>query len=121
EASPGKISREVSHVSLWNGAGNAINSHSSTPFAGTSWGGRSITISGWISQPPLGQSIGAGASLASPSKTPVSAHFASVSISLCLSDRSLRKCPYFGSANQGGIFLRITAALIALAHGRVSL
>src|SRR5712692_8894562 len=112
---------DVIHASVLKGEGNAISSHSRTPFAGTSWGGRSMTICGWISQPSLGQSTGAGASLASPSATPVSAHFASVSISLCFSDRSLVKWPYFGSANQGGIFLRVTAALIALAHGRVSL
>src|SRR5262249_55579847 len=121
EASPGKTSIEVTHVSPLKGDGKAISSHSRTPLAGTSWGGRSMTISGWIIQPSLGHCTGAGASLELPSATPVSAHLASVSISLCLSERSLSKCPYFGSANQGGIFFSVTAVLIALAQGRASL
>ncbi len=40
------------------------------------------------------------------------------SMSLCFSERSFKKCPYRGSAFQGGILRLITAALIALAHGR---
>ena len=42
-------------------------------------------------------------------------------ISPALSERSFEKCPYFGSANQGGIFLVSTSARIDLAHGRASL
>src|SRR5665213_1403144 len=41
-------------------------------------------------------------------------------ISSGLNRRSLAKCPYLGSANHGGIFCAITAALSALAQGRAS-
>ena len=80
-----------------------------------------MTTSGWIVQPPAGHCTGAGASLGSPSAAPLSAHLTSVSISLCFKERSLVKCPYFGSANQGGICRSDTAVLMAFAHGRVSL
>jgi hypothetical protein len=44
-----------------------------------------------------------------------------VSISVCVNERSLLKCPYRGSANHGGITLERTAAFMAFAHGLVSL
>src|SRR5262245_356338 len=63
--------------------------------------------------------MGFGASLGSPCGAPLSTHFTIVSISVCLSDLSLVKCPNSSLANQGGIFFELTAFLIALAHGRV--
>src|SRR6185369_9074802 len=81
--------------------------------------GISITMSGLIFQPAAKVS-GAGLSLASPSGAPLSAHAEITSISSGLKRRSLAKCPYFGSANQGGIFCVTTAALSALAQGRAS-
>src|SRR5262249_16258136 len=118
EESPGSISMEVIQVSFLNGAGNAISSHSKTSFGPTSWGGSSMTLSGRTLHPPLGQSIGGGASCGLPSRAPVSAHLARVAISSCFSERSFVKCP--SSANHGGIFFSITAFLIAFAHGRAS-
>src|SRR5581483_6260804 len=76
--------------------------------------------SGLICQ-PSGHTTGGGASFASPSGEPPSAHFAMVSISLGFSEWSFKKCPTCGSANHGGIFRRATAAFIALAQGRTSL
>src|SRR5579872_4630548 len=76
------------------------------------------TTSGLMFQPSL-KATGSGLSLASPSGAPLSAHAASVAISASLRCFSLVKCPYLGSANHGGIFLLTTAALMALAQGRV--
>src|SRR5258708_3408751 len=81
--------------------------------------GISITISG-LSFQPLRNSLGAGLSLASPSRAPLSAQAERILISSWLRRRSFAKWPYFGSANHGGIFCVSTAAFIALAHGRAS-
>ena len=62
--------------------------------------------------------MGGGASFASPCGAPLSAHLAIVSMSLCFKEGSFEKCPYCGSANQGGIFRVTTAAFMALAQGR---
>src|SRR5229473_7493387 len=112
---------EVIQVSLVKLLGIATQNQSITPVAGTSNSGPSRMMSGWISQPPVGNCLGAGASLASPSGAPRSAHVTSVSISLCFKERSFEKWPYLASANHGGIFRAATANLIALAHGRTSL
>src|SRR5579862_6749556 len=63
---------------------------------------------------------GVGASLESPSLAPPSTQATRVAISCWLSERSSAKWPYFGSANQGGIFLVTTSSLMALAQGRAS-
>src|SRR4029079_5746814 len=76
------------------------------------------TRSGRMFQPSL-NATGAGLSLASPSGAPLSAQTDSVAISALVKPFSLVKWPYLGSANQGGIFLLTTAALMALAQGRV--
>src|SRR2546427_3527149 len=115
------ISTEVTHVSSLNGPGIANCSHSLMPRAGTSKGGRSTATSGLSCHPPSGHWTGGGVSFSSPAALPPSTHAVIVSISACFKDRSLLKCPYFGSANQGGIFLSATAALIAFAHGLISL
>ena len=115
------ISTDVTQVSSLNGAGIAIRSHSTMPRAGTGYGGRSTLTSGLICQPPAGHSISGGAAVGSPSGAPLLTHAAMVSISVCVRDRSLLKCPWRGSANQGGIALETTAALMAFAHGLVSL
>src|SRR5271165_4365326 len=81
-------------------------------------GGSETTTSG-VDLQPCGHSTDGGASFLSPSKAPLSTHCESVSISSCVKDGSLAKWPYFGSSPQGGIFRLITAARIALAHGRV--
>jgi len=81
--------------------------------------GISMTMSGLICQ-PLGNSRGAGLSLASPSGAPLSAHAVRTPISSWLSRRSLAKWPYCGSANHGGIFCASTAAFMAFAQGRAS-
>src|SRR5579884_927038 len=107
------ISTEVTHVSSLNGPGIASCSHSLIPRAGTSKGGRSTVTSGLICQPPSGHWIAGGASFSSPATPPPSTHATIVSTSDCFNERSLLKCPYFGSANQGGIFFSTTAALIA--------
>src|SRR6266705_1982524 len=90
------------------------------PLAG-SWNGSgiSITISG-LSFQPLRNTLGAGLSLESPSGAPLSAQVERILISSWLRRRSLAKCPYWGSANHGGIFCVSTAAFIALAQGRAS-
>src|SRR5262252_8722726 len=62
--------------------------------------------------------MSAGASFASPCGAPMSTHFRIVSMSACFRDLSFVKCPKSGLANQGGIFLELTAFLIAFAHGR---
>src|SRR5688572_18801502 len=79
--------------------------------------GISTTMSGLRFQ-PFSNVSGAGASLGFPAGAPASAHLPSMSISRALSRRSLEKCPYAGSANHGGIFLEVTAVLIARAQGR---
>src|SRR5437899_7997263 len=110
---------EVTQVSSVKPVGMIAVIHSTTLFfgrAGTAVTGPSTIISGWISQPSA-HSTGGGASFGSPGGAPLSAHFAIVSISLCLRDRSFRYGPYLGSANHGGIFRVATAAFIALAHG----
>src|SRR5215472_6323434 len=107
---------EVIQVSLVNMApGIATQNQSITPVAGTSNSGPSMMISGWTSQPPVGHCLAGGASFASPSGAPASAHATSVSISLCFKARSLVKWPYLGSADQGGILRTATADLMALA------
>src|SRR6478609_10738950 len=82
--------------------------------------GISTMMSGLIFQPSWNVSA-AGLSLASPSSAPLSAHAVRVEISPALSVRSFLKCPTPCSAIHGGIFRETTAALIALAHGRLSL
>src|SRR5207244_9423781 len=62
--------------------------------------------SGFMRQPSSGHRTAGGASLGLPGSAPPSAHFTSVSISAGFKDRSLRKWPYWGSANHGGIFRR---------------
>jgi hypothetical protein len=69
---------------------------------------------------PSAKRTGAGWSASFPFAAPVSAQVTSFWTSASASRRSFLKCPYCGSANQGGIFPVRTAALIALAHGRVS-
>src|SRR5258708_3573307 len=81
--------------------------------------GISITRSGLIRH-PAGKIFAGGLSFASPSGAPLSAQVEMMAISSGLKRRSLAKCPYFGSANHGGIICVTTAALSALAHGRVS-
>jgi hypothetical protein len=94
--------------------------YSTVPFGGTATSvGISTTRSGFGMFHPSIHRTGAGRSFASPSGAPASAHAASVFTSAWLRLRSFEKCPYCGSANHGGIFLLNTAALIALAHGRV--
>src|SRR5437868_1625769 len=82
--------------------------------------GISMTMSGLRPQPST-NFIGAGASFASPSSAPPSAHAASVLIVASFNVRSFAKWAYAGSANHGGIWRFTTAVLIAFAHGRVSL
>jgi hypothetical protein len=99
--------------------GTMMYVYSTVPFAGTSISfGISTTTSGLGMFHPSTHCTGAGLSWASPSMAPVSAHTVSVSISDWLRLRSLAQCPYFGSANHGGILRESTAAFIALAHGR---
>jgi hypothetical protein len=75
-----------------------------TPSAGTSnASGIVSTRSGLPSAQPLGQSIGLGRSFASPFGMPASTQAASVSISSCVSRRSLAKWPWRGSACHGGM------------------
>src|SRR5262249_52581970 len=119
--SSGWNSMDVIQVSSLNIApGIATQNQSTTPFAGTSNSGPSIIMSGFASHPPTGHCLGAGASLDSPSAAPPSTHATNLSISPCERERSFEKCPTFGSANQGGIFLVATAFLIAFAQGRTS-
>src|SRR5262249_35545563 len=93
--------------------------YSSVPFAGTLKGfGSGKTRSGRMFQPSRNVT-GAGLSFASPSTAPLSAHETKVRISASLRPLSFEKCPKCGSANHGGIFRVETAALIALAQGRV--
>src|SRR5258706_6921633 len=81
--------------------------------------GISTTMSGLIRH-PSGKVFAGGLSFASPSGAPLSAHVEIMAISCEVRRRSLVKCPYFGSANHGGIICVTTAALSALAHGRAS-
>src|SRR5450631_3067853 len=94
--------------------------HSTTLFlgaAGTSITGPSRMMSGWMAH-ASGHRMGAGASFASPSSAPESAHFEIASISDACKEWSLVKCPTVGSANQGGILRESVAAFIAFAQGR---
>src|SRR6185295_20337368 len=94
--------------------------YSTVPFSGTATSvGISTTRSGLGMFQPSIQRTAAGRSFASPSGAPASAQAANILMSDWLKLRSLAKCPYFGSANHGGILRLRTAALIALAHGRV--
>src|SRR5438552_9175466 len=111
----------MTHVTFVKGMGITHSTHPSIPFAGTSRWGSSTTTSGRIAHPSAGHSTGGGASLGLPSAAPPSTHLARISISFCFNERSFVKWPYFWSANQGGIFLIVTAALIAFAQGRASL
>src|SRR6266516_5416670 len=115
---PGRISMLVTQVSFLNGLGRTMIVFSTQPLAGTSNEGASLTTSGFERQTST-HCTGGGASLVSPSIAPPSAHLAMVSISLCVRLKLSTKCPYCGSRQPGGIFLSITAAFIALAHGRV--
>src|SRR5688572_8740421 len=115
----GRISMEVTHVSVLDGKGIATLSQSMTPRAGTRYSGNATSTSGLICQPFDGHAIGGGASLAAPSTAPPSAHRRIVSTSAGLSDRSLVKLPCAGSANQGGIDRSATFERMALAQGRV--
>src|SRR5579872_831596 len=111
---------EVTQVSFVKLVGMVTDIHSITLFfgaAGTSITGPSRITSGWMAQ-ASGHWMGAGASLASPSGAPESAHFAITSISDGFREWSLVKCPTAGSANQGGILRESVAAFIALAQGR---
>jgi hypothetical protein len=96
--------------------------YSMVPAVGTSnaFGISKITSGFPIVQPSTNRA-GGGASLASPSAAPRSAHADNVSISARESDRSFANFPTCGSAGQGGIRRTITASRIAFAHGRVSL
>ena len=122
-SSLGLISMEVIQVSLVNPVGVTSVIHSITFFAGSAGHGRTAPFRprfrlGSSSRSPA-TATGGGASLASPSGAPLSAHFDD-GIDLALLQRAIvRKWPYCGSANQGGIFRVATAAFIALAHGRV--
>src|SRR5688572_24167088 len=109
----------VTHVSFLNGLGRTTIMFSTQPLAGTSKGGTSITTSGFVRQPST-HWTGGGASFASPSIAPLSAHLAMVSISLCERVKLSTNFPYCGSSPPGGITPVITAAFIALAHGRVA-
>src|SRR5215471_18641440 len=110
---------EVTQVSSLNGFGTRKVLISPDPFAGTLYGcGNEMMTSGWIRQ-PFAHSMGAGLSFVSPSGAPLSAHDVSVFISFSDRRGSLRKSPYSGSANQGGMFLLTVASLIAFAQGRV--
>src|SRR5260370_40165833 len=108
-------------MSLVNPLGTVTHDHSMTLVfgcAGTSVSGPWTMTSGWICQ-PSGHLTGGGATLASPSGAPLSAHFAMVSIALCSRDRSFKKWPTRGSANHGVLFLLSTAAFAALSPGLV--
>src|SRR5580692_2963220 len=70
-------------------------------------------------QPSTKFSIGAGMSSAAPFCAPAFTHATKVRISSGDSDRSFAKCPYWGSAYQGGIIFFVTTILIMEAHGRV--
>src|ERR1019366_10643312 len=116
----GLIWMDVTQVSLVKLVGMVTDIPSTALFlgaAGTSITGPSRMMSGWMAQ-ASGQWMGAGASFASPSGAPESAHFAITSISDGFSERSLVKCPTAGSANQGGILRESVAAFMALAQGR---
>ena len=122
-SSLGFTSTDVIHVSFVNPPGMFTVVHSITFFsgrAGTRNSGPRTIRSGLICQPSGAQSIGAGASLASPCGAPASTHFVIVSICVCESDRSLAHVPCAGSANHGGICRDATLALMLRAHGRVA-
>src|SRR5215469_2671237 len=91
------------------------------PRAGMSYAkGISKTTSGFGMAQPDVNCAGAGISLGSPSGAPPSAHVRMVSMSPCGNDRSLENFPKCGSANHGGITLKLTASFMAAAHGLVS-
>src|SRR5438105_1252446 len=71
---------DVIQVSFVKPPGTMILVHSTIPFAGTLNSGPSTTISGLICQPSAGHWTGGGASFASPSAAPASAHLVMVSI-----------------------------------------
>src|SRR4030095_1940314 len=117
----GLISNEVIHVSFVNPLGMIAVAHSMTFFggrAGTRNSGALTTTSGVSCQPSAAHSIGGGAAFGSPCGAPPSTHLVIVSMSVCLSDRSLAKDPCCGSANHGGISRARTLNLIARAHRR---
>src|SRR5437867_6588295 len=122
DRSLGLISSEVIRVSLVKPLGMVMFDHSMTFFggrAGTRNSGPVTTTSGLICHPSAGHSTGGGASFGSPCGAPASAHFTIVSMSACLSERSLANTPCCGSANHGGIWRLSTLALMARAQGRV--
>src|SRR5665213_2620061 len=108
---------EVTQVSFLKLVGMVTDIHSITLFlgaAGTSITGPSRMMSGWMAQ-TSGHWTGAGASFASPSGAPLSAHCEMASISEAFKEWSLVKCPTLGSANHGGILRDSVAAFIAFA------
>src|SRR5580698_7400223 len=108
---------EVIQVSLVKPVGMVMSVSSTTPVAGTENSGSVTIVSGLIDQ-PSGHAT-AGCAAGSPSGAPLSAQETSVAISSCVRHGSFAKCPKRGSAGHGGILRDRTAALIALAHGRV--
>ena len=78
-----------------------------------------VKVLAMLDVPALVPLDGAGLSFGLPSGAPASAHAESLATSASLRRRSLAKCPYWGSANQGGILRVTTAVLMASAHGRV--
>src|SRR3981081_2950403 len=71
-------------------------------------------------QPSTKLLVGGGIFFAAPFCAPPFTHATRVRISSADNDRSFAKCPYWGSANQGGIILCATTILIVGAQGRVS-
>src|ERR1700761_2500425 len=119
--SVGRTSAICTHLSSVKPVGTITYLYSTVPDSGTLYGsGNWKTRSGFGMDQPWVQFTAGGRSFWSPSGAPALAQAMMVWMSASLSARLLEKCPYFGSANQGGICFCCTASFIAVAHGFVS-
>src|SRR5262245_27831723 len=101
----GRISDIRTHLSSVNPVGTISYVYSTSPRAGIATAfGICTTRSGFGMFQSSVHALGGGASRGSPAGAPLSAHVVIVSICSAVSDGSLEKWPYFGSANHGGIF-----------------
>src|SRR6267378_1824033 len=104
---------------MWCTTERSVGRASAIPDAGTAKAlGNSKILSGLGMPQPSTKFAGGGASLGSPSGAPAFAHVTNVLISLAVNARSFAKCPYAGSAYQGGIIFCCTTSLMLEAHGR---
>src|SRR6202022_1620425 len=121
DRSVGRASAICTHLSSVKPVGRNTYWYSTIPDAGTAnVCGNSKITSGFAIPHPSTKFAAGGISFESPCGAPALTHATKVLISFALNERSLAKCPYPGSANQGGIIFCCTTRLMLVAQGRAS-